>query len=154
MSLEDDHDHLAERMKTALIEAQRAAQAAFPDALVFALQGSEIRTRLLELADKSETEAIAEEEALRRIGRPRPATPTPAFGGPYEPDQEYLLAVAKERIEALRENVKTLRFLAAHVEEDRYFRLCVQDLAFLNLVPYSVHRSHGPVPMPVGRPIG
>lgn len=163
MSIEDDHDHLANTMKTALIEASRATQSAFPDVLVFMLRGSEVRDRLLWLADEAEEEAKTmslpgASDALRGnvspMRRPVPqGHPMPqGYSRGYEPDRVYLEAITKERADALWENVKVLRFLAAHVEEDRCFRLSIQDLAFLHLVPSHVHRLMPPSPMPIGVP--
>jgi hypothetical protein len=169
MSIEDDHDHLANTMKTALIEASRATQSAFPDVLVFMLRWSEVRDRLLGLADEAEEEAKAMSlpgapdalsDALRGNVRPmrRPVpVPTPAYmsPAPYEPDRAYLEAITKERADALWDNVRVLRFLAAHVEEDRCSRLSIQDLAFLCLVPSHVYRPMlGPMPIGVPSPVG
>lgn len=47
-------------------------------------------------------------------------------------------AIRREQIDALRANAKSYRFLAAHVEEERFFRLSVQDLNFLGLVPQQM----------------
>src|SRR5271167_624652 len=144
MSLEDDQDRIAQKMKEAIM----ASQATQPDVLVFSLRGKEIQELLLNLAETSEKEA--EKQTMPKNVRPiRPVhpghsysvlgpTPLGTFGGIHMPApvdesqmQAVVLAHAHERAEAFRANAKTYRFLAAHVEEDRFFRLGVHDLAFL-----------------------
>jgi hypothetical protein len=149
MSIEDDQDRFAEKMK----EVLGAAHAASPDILVFCLRGQEIQSLLIKMAERAEAEA--EKANLPENVRPiRPIVPPGVMGGGYMPpgyDEQRMLALgiamAKERAETFRGNANTWRFLAAHVEEDRYFRLAIHDLAFLGLAPQSVcGASHFPIP--------
>jgi len=161
MSIEDDQDRLAEKMK----EALRSAYAGQPDTLVFCLRGTEIQAILIEAAEESEAEAKKENlpRNVRPIGRPvRPPYARQAVGPsdyPPLPSNEEIAAMnaamAQERVKSLLANAKTFRFLAGHVEEDKYFRLGIHDLAFLGLVPSHVAQT-GPMlaSLPRMAPIG
>jgi hypothetical protein len=140
MSIEDDQDRLAQKVA----EAIRSAYAGQPDVLVFCLRGTEIQACLIEAAEEAEAEAEKESlpKNVRPIGRShaiRRPMPQGYPGGIQGPSEEEIasmnVAMAQERAKSLRANAKTFRFLAAHVEEDKYFRLGIHDLAFLGLVP-------------------
>jgi hypothetical protein len=140
MSIEDDQDRLAQKVA----EAIRSAYAGQPDTLVFCLRGIEIQAILIEAAEECETKAEKDSlpENVRPIGKSRAVRrPMPQGypGGIQGPSEEEIAAMnaamAQERVKTLRTNAKTFRFLAAHVEEDKYFRLGTNDLAFLGLVP-------------------
>jgi hypothetical protein len=142
VSIEDDHEHLAQKMKEAIL----SAQATQPDVLVFCLRGAEIQKLLLEMAETCESEA--EKQALPENVKPiraqrvllEMAGSMPTIPGTEDSQQMRAMAImrAREMAEAYRSNAKTYRFLAAHVEEDRYFRLGVHDLNFLGLVPRGI----------------
>lgn len=152
MSIEDDQDRLAQKVA----EAIRSAYAGQPDTLVFCLRGTEIQACLIEAAEEAEAEA--EKECLpgnvRPISRPRAAIRRPVPqgypGGVQGPSDEEIAAMnaamSVERAKFLRANAKTFRFLAAHVEEDKYFRLGTHDLSFLGLVPSRAGQC-GPMPL-------
>jgi hypothetical protein len=158
MSIEDDQDRLAQKVA----EAIRSAYAGQPDALVFCLRGTEIQACLIEAAEEAEAEAERESlpKNVRPIGRPvhpsRPIYPQ-GHGYPQPPSSEEIAAtyaaMAQERAKSLRANAKTFRFLAAHVEEDKYFRLGIHDLAFLGLVPSRAGQC-GPMPLSQYLPTG
>ena len=150
MRWEDDPDHLIQK----LIEAGRAAQATQPDVLVFALRGKEIQTLLLESAEVCEraaTQVALPENVkpIRPLGIPMPVGHSRELSKEEKSAQEdYAMRVAHEQAAVLRANAKTYRFLAAHIEEDRYFRLATNDLAFLGLMPSATVGAHysGPAP--------
>lgn len=142
MSFEEDQDRWAQK----IIEASRAAQATQPDTLVFCLVGKEIQELLIGLAAQSERDAESlslpkNVTVIRRARRPVPQGFHPP-GFPEPPSSEEMdaryEAIRREQIDALRANAKSYRFLAAHVEEERFFRLSVQDLNFLGLVPQQM----------------
>ena len=111
MSDEDD-EHPVDRLIRAQERAQRASQT--QDALVFTLTGKEIEGRLLLEAERAEKTAD-EDEAMAKDG-PRPTGyPPGTLAGP------------------LRRQAEIFRFLAAHVDESRIFRLGTYDLAFIGL---------------------
>jgi hypothetical protein len=137
MSIEDDFDHLSK-----ILEASRAAQAGQPDVLVFCLRGKEIQEILVALAEKSERDAemLSRSKSATNVTeiRRRSIQPQiPAYPGSPEEMNARREAMLQDQTEALRGNAKSYRFLAAHVEEERFFRLSTQDLAFLGLVPQS-----------------
>jgi hypothetical protein len=158
MGIEDDFDHLAKR----ILETTRAAQAGQPDTLVFCLRETEIRELLLGLAESADREAETmtlppNVTAIRRA-RPRPMVTQVPPGYPELPSVEEMEAAQAARLrqiaEELRANAKTYRFLAAHVEEERFFRLGTHDLSFLGLVPSPVSHLHLGAPMPLLVPQG
>lgn len=149
MSIEDDQDRLAQKVA----EAIRSAYAGQPDTLVFCLRGIEIQAILIEAAEEAEAEAEMENlpRNVRSISHAvRRPVPQGYQGGIQGPSDEEIAAMraamSVERAKSLRANAKTFRFLAAHVEEDKYFRLGVHDLSFLGLVPSRAGQC-GPMPL-------
>jgi hypothetical protein len=142
MGIEEDQDRWAQK----IVEASRAAQATQPDTLVFCLVGKEIQELLLSLAEQSERDAESlslpkNVTVIRRARRPVPQGLHPP-GFPEPPSSEEMdaryEAIRQEQIDVLRTNAKSYRFLAAHIEEERFFRLNTHDLAFLGLVPQQM----------------
>jgi hypothetical protein len=151
MSLEDDQEFLAKKIK----ESMGSIMAGQPDVLVFCLTGKEIQALLLAMAESCESEAkrqILPENVkpIRSYGKSTSMSGLPGMQVRFEPHEEQqmramAIAMANERAEIYRGNAKTYRFLAGHVEEDRYFRLSVPDLNFLGLVPQGISgTSHLP----------
>jgi hypothetical protein len=140
MSLEED----AEKFGAEIQKAMTRATQGHPDVLVFALRGTEIRDLLLEMAVSAE-ESISrlEVDKVVPIRRPMPIPPgyppLPFEGHFPEAQEEH----RKRQTELLRQSAKKYRFLAAHIEEDRFFKLSVPDLGFLGLVPYFTSSGLG-----------
>jgi hypothetical protein len=141
MSLEDDYDGLSDRLSRKMVEAMRAMQAGQPDTLVFCLRGSEIQKLLNDRADAEDREAESVELPENVVQMRASHVSAPVFPGQakeFEAAARMRAAAAaqvKYLVDGHRDNARSLRFLAAHVEEDRYFKLAQHDLALLGLLP-------------------
>lgn len=141
MSLEEDHEHLGEQLR----KAMASATAGQPDMLVFCLRGSEISARLVKMAELAEAEAANLDltSASKNVRPIRSRLPMPP-GYPVEQvseeaQREMKATLARSYLSA----AKDLRFLASHVEEERFFRLAIHDLIALG---FSLPGQ----PMPIG----
>lgn len=151
MSIEDDHEHLGEQMKRAMA----SITATQPDPLVFLLRGAEIRDRLIKLAETAEAEAAKitavvahsrdrEREPtwrLRQVGHQSPPLALPALPAPpgYEPlSAEAQMHMSETMAKTYLRTAEDFRFMAAHVDEDRIFRLATHDMQCLGFTFGSV----------------
>jgi hypothetical protein len=151
MSIEDDHEYLAEQMKRAMA----SIAATQPDILVFSLRGTEIRDRLVKMAETAEAEAarisgaanlaksnvrpMSIQRPIHRAGA-GPALPSPPGYGPYELSDEAQRDMNEMVAKTYLRAAEDFRFLASHVDEDRLFRLATHDMQCLGFTfaPMSI----------------
>jgi hypothetical protein len=148
MSIEDDHEYLAEQMKRAMA----SITATQPDILVFSLRGTEIRDRLIKMAETAEAEAARISGAanlaksnvrpmsIRRTGAGPMVLPSPPGYGPNELSDEAQRDMNEMVAKTYLRAAEDFRFLASHVDEDRIFRLATHDMQCLGFTfaPMSI----------------
>lgn len=125
----EDEDDFAEQFAEQMKKAMASFTAREPDPLVFCLRGSEIRDRLIKMAETAEAEAAKispdthTESSNVKMMRPRALPPPPGWS--EESQREMNVTLAKTYSRAAED----FRFL----EEDRFFRLAANDLAAIGI---------------------
>lgn len=147
MSIEDDQDRFIEKVA----DAMRATSVPPCDVLVFSIRGKEIQELLLKKAEEAEktVEAVKAHYAkLRKFAGKQVQPPARAFPGSraFVPSLEELDGFQTRSVEEAVQAAWIYRYLAAHVDEDRLFRLASNDLALIGLLPPAQGYYAPPMP--------